>query len=322
MIGKVPHELLEAHILGRTGAADDRVLQGPAYGEDTGAIELEDSTLVVSTDPISLAVGRLGTLGVTVACNDVAASGADPDWLTVSMFLPDDDPEIIQSTTEQLDQTARALEVAIVSGHSEYMPALQRPMLVLTAFGLTDRYIPAGGAEDGDRILMTKTAATEGTAILASDFAEQLTEVVDAEVIELGRTYYDRLSVLEEARLLSSDASAMHDPTEGGLINGLIELAHASSVHLDVDPASIPISPETRALTDAAGVDPTKIFGSGVLLATIPEQSVEAATDHLTTNDIPTAIIGTVRDADTPGVTVGEQPYSDPIRDEMYGLWE
>ncbi|MEA5387540.1 AIR synthase related protein [Haloarculaceae archaeon H-GB2-1] len=76
MVGKVPPADLRDVVFERLGAESDAVVQGPAYGEDAAALSLGDQLLVVSTDPISLAAAHVGTLGVHVACNDVAASGA------------------------------------------------------------------------------------------------------------------------------------------------------------------------------------------------------------------------------------------------------
>ena len=56
----------------RTGSDDTAVLQGPADGEDAAAIDPDGGTLVVSSDPVSLAASHVGRLGVHVACNDVA----------------------------------------------------------------------------------------------------------------------------------------------------------------------------------------------------------------------------------------------------------
>jgi len=168
MIGKLDPDTLD-QVLERTGASSGDLLTGAAYGEDAAAIDLGDGeTLVVSSDPISLAADRAGTLGVYVACNDVAASGADPEFLTNVVFLPDDDESTLATLTDQLDAAADDLGVTIVGGHTEYVPALERPLLSLTAFGRTDRYIPTGGAQPGEKLLLTKGAAIEGTGILAT----------------------------------------------------------------------------------------------------------------------------------------------------------
>jgi len=109
MPGKVPPDLLEA-VFTRTGAPDEAVLQGPAYGEDAAAIDPPAGTLVVSADPISLAAAHVGTLGVYVACNDVAVSGVDPRWLTVVALLPEGAD--VEPVTEDID--AAASEVGAV----------------------------------------------------------------------------------------------------------------------------------------------------------------------------------------------------------------
>ncbi len=191
--------------------------QGPAYGEDTAAIDVGGETLVVNSDPLSLATDRVGTLAVHVACNDVAASGAAPRWLTNAMFLPNDDPSTLATITNQLDGAARKLDAAIVGGHAEYLPALDRPLLSLTAFGLTERYVPTGGARSGDRVLLYGTAGIEGTAILATDFREELRERgLDAATIDRAETVLEDLSVVPEALAAREYATAMHDPTEVG----------------------------------------------------------------------------------------------------------
>ena len=325
MLGKVSPEDLSEHVFGRTGAHLESVLQGPAYGEDAAAIDVEDGTLVVSTDPISLAVDRVGTLGVQVACNDVAASGGDPEWLTSVVFLPGDaEPgPTLERITGQMDAVAEELGVAIVGGHSEFNPALDRPLLTLTCMGMADPFVPTGGAEPGDDVLLTKGAAIEGTAILASDFAEELLERgVSEAVLERARGFYDEIGVIPEAAVVRKSATAMHDPTEGGLIDGLLELASASGVTLDIDESAIPVRDETATVCEAMDVDPLRIFGSGALLATVPADATAEVVSRLSDQDIAVARIGSVEAADSPALFLDGETFREPVRDDLYGLWE
>lgn len=323
MIGKVPPEDLRSHVFSRTGASDDRVTTGPEYGEDAAGIDLGDRTLVVSSDPISLAAERVGTLGVHVACNDVAVSGADPAWLTTMIFLPDDDPALLSKITDQLDAAARDVGVSIVGGHSEYDPDRSRPLLALTAMGVTDRFVPTGGAAPGDRVIVTKGAGVEGTAILATDFRDTLLDAgVDEAVIERASAFFDDISVIQDARAVREYATAMHDPTEGGLVDGLLELAAASGVSLEVSRDSIPVRPETAALSEAVGVDPLRIFGSGALVATVPAEDVDAALDALSGIGVDAADVGRVTASETPALVFDDERFEEPVRDDLYALWE
>ncbi|WP_121741040.1 AIR synthase family protein [Natronorubrum halophilum] len=322
MPGKVSPDELLAHVFGRTGTAaeDETVLQGPANGEDAAAIAFpgSDETLVVSSDPISLAASQVGTLGVPVACNDIAASGADPRWLTVVIMLPGEDAPL-EEITRDLDVAARDVGASIVGGHSEYVDQLERPLLSLTAMGTAESFVPTGGAEPGDSVLVTKAAGIEGTAILATDFGDEL--AVDDAVCERAEAFVEEISVVPDARAIREHATAMHDPTEGGVLAGLLEIARASGVRLEVDRDSVPVREETRALCEAAGVDPLRIFGSGALLATVPGDAVADCLAALECAGFEGAKIGTVS-AGEPELAVGGGSITDPVEDDLYPLWE
>ncbi|WP_440770301.1 AIR synthase family protein [Natronorubrum sp. DTA28] len=321
MPGKVSPDDLLAHVFGRTGTAadDDTVLQGPADGEDAAAIALSegDETLVVSSDPISLAAEGVGTLAVPVACNDVAASGADPRWLTAVIMLPDEETDL-EAITRDLDATARDIGASIVGGHSEYVDQLERPILSLTAMGTAKTFVPTGGAEPGDSVLLTKAAGIEGTAILAADFGDELG--VDEETCERARTFVEEISVAPDARAIRTFATAMHDPTEGGVAAGALEIARASGVRLEIDREAVPVRDETRRLCEAADVDPLRIFGSGALLATVPSDAVDDCLEALADAGLEGAEIGTIREGTFELVLDGAS-ITEPVEDDLYPLW-
>ncbi|SDF10651.1 hydrogenase expression/formation protein HypE [Halorubrum xinjiangense] len=329
MTGKLGPDAL-ATALAATGAADPAVTQGPAYGEDAAAIDLAGAgeTLVVAADPLSLAAESVGTLAVHVACNDVAASGADPRWLTHTLFLPDDDPERLRTVVDQVDATARDLGCAVVGGHTEVLDALDRPLCSMTALGTTDRFVSSGGAKPGDRLLLTKGAAVEATAILATDFREECREAgVPAATLDAAAEFLEEVSVVPDAAAVRDAATALHDPTEGGVATALVEMATASEAAFAVERDAVPVRPETRACCDALGVDPLATFGSGALLAAVPPERVGDVLGALDAAGIEGAEIGVVEsmegDEGKRGtVRLGDETLAEPPQDELYPLWE
>ncbi|MFP4588735.1 MAG: AIR synthase family protein [Candidatus Acetothermia bacterium] len=321
MIGKIPPEQLEDYVFSRTGAPGNQLLMGPAYGEDTAAIDLGNQILVINSDPIVFAADRIGDLGVNIASNDVAASGAQPRWLTVTLFVPNGSERMLDKITSQIHQVALELNISVVGGHSEVVSFLDRPFLCLSCLGTTDSYISSGGSEIGDVIILTKGAGIEGAGIIATDFKEKLREHLDQAVISKAEKNLEQLSVLKEARILSEVATAMHDPTEGGVIDGLFEMAAASGNHFEVNQEEIPVSEETRQVCGVMEVDPLKTFGSGALLATVPEAHSEDALIALANQEIPARVIGRVKSSSSSKLTINGITYSKPVRDELYRIW-
>ena len=120
-------------------------------------------------------------------------------------------------------------------------------MLSLTCLGSTDRYVPTGGATPGDVVILTQGAGIEATVILATDFRESLLDAgVEAAVLDQGEAFFEAVSVLPEASVLAPVATAMHDPTEGGVFNGIVECACASGVRITLDSGVVPVREPTR----------------------------------------------------------------------------
>ncbi|MFB6198769.1 MAG: AIR synthase-related protein, partial [Halobacteriaceae archaeon] len=211
----------------------------------------------------------------------------------------------------------------IVGGHSEYNPDLQRPLLSLTSIGIAERFIPTHGASPGDRVLLTTGVGIEGTAIIASDFrATALERGVNETKLDRAKDFFEDISVLPDASILWKYATAMHDPTEGGLVNGLYELASAAGVVVAVERNQLVIRDETQAICEAMGVDPLRILGSGALVATVPPDDVDAALTELADAGIAAADIGTVNEGDQPSIVVNGERFKDPVQDDLYTLWE
>lgn len=334
MVGKVPPDALEQLVYSRLGIEDSAVVQGPAYGEDTAAIRMgteEDDTeelLLVNSDPISLAADRIGSLAVTIACNDIAASGGTPRWLTNVCLLPEPaesdgaGDEKLDRITNQLHEAATESGCAVIGGHAEYSAELSRPLVSMTCLGTAERYVPTSGASPGDVIILTGSAGIEGTAVLATDFRDVLTEHgVEGAVLDRAAEWFGEISVVDPAAALTRFATAMHDPTEGGVLCGLVELAIASGVECEIE--DVPVRTETETLCTAMDLDPLRILGSGALLVAVPAADEEEALGMLDEQGIPAAGIGRVDSAEgDPRVVLDGEVFTSPVEDGIYKLWE
>lgn len=335
MVGKLPPEVLLKYVISRVGARDPSVLVGPSIGEDAAIVDVGGGrVLVAHADPITGAVELLGWLAVHVSCNDIAVRGVRPRWLLPVLFLPEGASErLVDEITGQIDSAAKEVGVTIIGGHSEITPGLARPLISMTAIGVAERgrYVTTGGARAGDSVIMTKSVAIEGTAVLATDFSEVLVDLgVPRDVIQRAREFIRRVSVVREALLLADAGmvTSMHDPTEGGLLGGLAEIAYASGKTLYIREESVSIAEETLAVVSALGLDPLKLISSGTLVATVPSNAAEEAVEMLRGVGIEASVIGYVGDRSESLVVVYrrdgtvERLGNVYVEDELYRAWK
>lgn len=295
--GKLPPSILREVVYRHLGAYSSRVLLGPSIGEDAAVVDMGEKVLVVHTDPITGAVENIGLLAIYVSTNDVATRGALPLWLSLAILLPEGaTKELLEEIVSQIDQTAKEIGVSVVGGHTEVTLGLKRPIVVSTAFGEArkESYITSSGAKPGDLIVLTKSAAIEGTSILANELEAQLKEKVGEDVVKKAKSYVKLISVVKEALVASSTGfvDAMHDPTESGVLGAVQELCYASKVGARIYEEKVPISYETKRICEALGIDPLKTISSGALLIAVKKEGAEEVVKAIEKAGIRATIIG------------------------------
>jgi hydrogenase maturation factor len=151
----------------------------------------------------------------------------------------------------------------------------------------------------GDRVLLTKGVAVEGTAIIAREFGNRLKTLgmVDSE-IDTCRRFLANISILEEAQIAagSKATSAMHDVTEGGLATALEELSIAGGHRIKIDMDKIPIFGETRKICRLLAINPLGLIGSGSLLICCRDAGCETLMTDLRNAGIDVSCIGEVQE--------------------------
>ena len=273
--GKLDPAALRRLVLGRLGARRDDVVVHAQLGEDAAAVAFGDEVCVLSSDPITGAGAAAGWYGVHVACNDLAAMGARPIGVLATLLFPESaDEQDVGQMMEDVHRAALELGIEVLGGHTEVAPGLQAPIISMTAVGRArrDRLVTSAGARPGDALVLTKAAALEGTAILATDLEHALRGRLEPATIAAAQALSERLSVVPEGVLAPElGATALHDPTEGGVLGALWELAEASGTGYEVAAEAIPILDETRQVCAVFGADPLRLISSGALLIACPD---------------------------------------------------
>ncbi len=303
--GKLPLPLLES-LLTRFAPDDPRIIVGPRAGEDAAVFDFGDRCLVAKTDPITFATSEIGWYVVNVNANDVAVMGAQPRWFLATVLLPAEQAtaELAERIFAQIADACAALGVSLAGGHTEITIGLNRPIVSGTMLGevARDRLILSSGARSGDAVLLVKPAPIEGTALIAFERAAELQRRGYGEDFiarAQGYLHDPGISVVAPALLAAETGKvhAMHDPTEGGVMTGLLEIARVAEVGLTIDLDAIPIPPESAILCREFGLDPLGTIASGAILMTAAHADAGHLAAILAAAGYPTARIGSVTPA-------------------------
>ena len=329
--GKLPAEFLK-RMLKDAPASTPRLLVGPGIGLDCAVLDYGEILLVFKSDPITFATDQIGWYAVQINANDIATSGAQPRWFLPTLLLPQGltTPREVERIFEQVHRACEALGITVIGGHTEITYGIDRPILSATMVGevLPGALITPRGARPGDRLLLSKGVPIEATAILAREFSDRLADVLDPSRLQQAADYLfsPGISVYQDAQIACSAGrvTAMHDPTEGGLLTALWELSQASQRAVWVDLEAVPVPELARQLCGFFDLDPLGAIASGALLLTAPEDDSRKILRAWDAADISGAEIGWIADGQ-PGVwqvQAGEvQPVIHPERDEIAKLF-
>lgn len=329
--GKIPIDILESVVFKNLGIRRREVVLGPSAGIDGAVINVGNKSLVVSTDPITGAIELIGWLAVNINANDIATFGVEPAFLLSCILLPENaDMKTVETISGQMGKAAKELGIAIVGGHCEVTPGLANPIVVGCTIGMTEKgnYVTAAGAKQGDKIILTKTAGIEGTAVLASDKENQLKKVVSATTLRNAKRFYDQISVVKDAitAFKTGAVHAMHDPTEGGVAGGIHEMADASHLGFRVHKKKIPVRPETTEICNFFEIDPLQLTASGSLLIAVERDFADRVVGILSKEGITAEVIGEFLPSVQERIIIQEDGSSEnlvrPVSDHLWSALE
>jgi thiamine-monophosphate kinase len=179
----------------------------------------------------------LGWRAAAVNLGDLAASGAEPDGLLVSLGVPGD---TALSDVLELYEGIAETDVGVVGGDTTRSDAV---LLSVTAVGRSDRVPGRAGARPGDRVVVTGPLGASGAAFRRESYVRPPLR-------------------LAEGRELAETATAMLDLSDG-LASDAAHVADRSGCRVVIDLERVPLAAGAELRDLAFGEDYE-------LLATVP----------------------------------------------------
>jgi hydrogenase expression/formation protein HypE len=237
--------------------------------------------------------------------NDLAVSGADPLYLSVSFiieegFLMKDLETIVKSLSEEANQA----RVKIVTGDTKVVNKGKCDKLFINTAGIgnvraENRLISKGlNIQPGDCIIINGTIGDHGMAVMGARESFNFKTTVVSDCASLNHLIREILDQTDSVKF-------MRDPTRGGVATVLNELAGKTGLGIEIDESALPLTTGVTAMCELLGFDPLHIANEGKVLIVAGQDEAEHILEIMKKNILggKSAIIGRIT-GDHPGKVV------------------
>lgn len=272
--GKLSHQLIEKMFL---PAFKNPTLESR---HDGAVVELGGARLAFSTDsyvvrPMFFPGGNIGDLAVNGTVNDLAMCGARPQYLSVGMILEEGVPmDTLWQVVQTMRQAALHAGVQLVTGDTKVVDKGKGDGIYINTAGIglivAPRPVAPSQVRPGDVVLLNGDIGRHGIAIMAVREGLAFESAIESDTACLSGLVLQ----LFEAGV---EIHCLRDLTRGGMASGLIEIAEAARVDIQINEAEIPVREDVQGACEILGFDPLYVANEGRFIALVPEAHADRA---------------------------------------------
>ncbi len=248
-----------------------------AFLDTRGPVVMSTDTFTI--DPIFFPGGDIGSLAVHGTVNDVAMLGARPLYLSCAYILEEGFSFLdLEKIVCSMARAAKEAEVFIVTGDTKVVPKGMVDKIFINTTGIgqllpgveSHNYPSGNRACAGDAVLVSGTMGDHGLAILAGREGLNFETPVKSDAASLNK-------LTQELLCQVGDVHVLRDPTRGGLVTTLNEIAQQSQVGITIREKAVPIAESVRSGCSFLGLDPLYLANEGKCICILPQEKKEGA---------------------------------------------
>lgn len=270
--GKLSHELVQQIML--------PAFNNTALSElhDGAAVAVGGTKLAFTTDsyvvkPLFFPGGDIGKLAVCGTVNDLAMTGAVPQYLSAGFIIEAGFAIAdLQRIVNSMREAAAAAGVAIVTGDTKVVEKGGLAGLVINTAGIGaiigDTHITASNAAPDQDVIISGDIGDHSIAVMAERYGLKLPSTVTSDCAALNAVVADLLTAVPQVAVL-------RDPTRGGVATTLNEIAAQAGVGIIIDEQALPVRSEVQAACEVLGFDPLYLANEGKMLVFVEKNYTE-----------------------------------------------
>ncbi len=293
--GKLSHNLIEELFF---TYFDNPILK---LQTDSALLTMKRSTIAFTTDsyvvdPLFFPGGNIGKLAVCGTVNDIAVSGAIPQYISASFIIEEGfSLKELERIVSSMAHEAKKAGVLIVTGDTKVVNKGQCDKLFINTSGigiLDDKYKSISTGEDiqtGDKIIINGSIGDHGMAIMAArNFGNFKTEI-KTDCASLNH-------MIKEILDTNCPVKFMRDATRGGIATILCELTENKNIGIEIDESTVAVNENVSGMCELLGFDPFYIANEGKVILIVSAKDADRIVDVMRRNEFgrDSAIIGEV----------------------------
>lgn len=250
---------------------------------DAGVVTLPSGErMAFSTDsyvvqPLEFPGGSIGNLAVHGTVNDLAVSGAIPQWLSAAFVIEEGfDIGRLRQIVADMRDSAAAAGVTIITGDTKVVGKGAADGMYISTAGMgvipPGRSLSPDRVRPGDRVIVSGTIGEHGMAVMLARGELAIEADIDSDTAPVNG--------LIEAMLAAAPSTRwMRDATRGGVGTVCNELAQIAGLAVVIDEETLPIQPQVLGACDMLGIDPLYVANEGKFVAVVaPDEAAAAVT--------------------------------------------
>ena len=267
---------------------------------DGAILEGSHKKLVFSTDsfvvtPWKFPGGDIGKLAICGTVNDICMAGGIPKYLSLSLILEEGFPKKdLETILLSAKKAAAAAHISVVTGDTKVVERGKGDGIYLNTAGIGCLRLPGlspKAIQEGDSVLISGSIGQHGAAVLMARGELPGTGNLLSDCTPLNHLF-EKVADAGEGEI-----RIMRDPTRGGVATVLNEFVEHLPYGIQLEEASLPISPEVSAACELLGLDPLYSACEGRMVLIVSPEGEEKVLKAMQTvpEGAGAAKIGTVK---------------------------
>lgn len=271
---------------------------------ETGGVRFAFTTDSYVVNPLFFAGGDIGSLAVYGTVNDLAMSGAIPQFLSAGFILEEGvETEVLDRVVRSMSRAALKAGVRIVTGDTKVVDRGKGDKIFINTAGIGmiehELKIHPKSVRPKDQILLSGDLGRHGMAIMAAREGLSFETDIQSDLAPLN-------GLVQKLLVAGVNIHCLRDLTRGGLASALNEISSVSGFGVHVHEKSIPVTESVRAACEILGLNPLYVANEGRFAAFVPADDAQKALSVLRSDPLGAgaALIGEVESAQGPLVTL------------------